>query len=276
MPTSSAIHKGYVTLAEGQVHYRERAGHGPAIVFLHQTALSSRSYERLLAALSLPHRLIAPDTPGFGQSFAPDGWPSMPQYARWLLAALDALGVGEAHLFGHHTGASLAVEMARLQPARIRSLMLCGPVCFTKEESDGFRDDFRRALAPAADGSHLLENWRYTADNNAGVAPEVVHDQVVDMLIAWRGRPQAYIAVADQDFPPAFEATRAPTLILSSAGDYFEDHVERCRALRPDAEVVEIGGGNLAPELDAPGTARAVERFIRAIEISPAGAPPGK
>jgi pimeloyl-ACP methyl ester carboxylesterase len=82
------IRRGYALTAAGQVHYRERSGRDPAIVLLHQTALSSRSYEPLLREVGSGHRLVAPDLPGFGQSFAPEGWPAMRQYAQWIVAAL--------------------------------------------------------------------------------------------------------------------------------------------------------------------------------------------
>jgi pimeloyl-ACP methyl ester carboxylesterase len=69
-------------------------------VLLHQTALSSRSYLALLQRPDLDMRLIAPDLPGFGQSFRPEGWPSIAQFARWISAArcimqgADAIPVG--------------------------------------------------------------------------------------------------------------------------------------------------------------------------------------
>jgi pimeloyl-ACP methyl ester carboxylesterase len=263
------VHKGYVDLDDGQVHYRERAGGEPAIILLHQTALSSRSFQPLLEAIRVPHRVIALDLPGFGNSFAPAGWPCMGQYADWVLAAMSRLGAGPVHLFGHHTGASVAVEIAHREPGRVRSLTLCGPVCFTDAERAHFREQFEAPLAPSPDGGHLLENWRYAAGNNAGVAAEVIHDQVVDMLLAWRARPQAYRAVADHDFASAFKSLKAPTLILTARGDYFEGHVGRCRALRRDVEVVTVGGGNLAPELDCAGTAHAIAQFLGRIEPTP-------
>lgn len=213
----------------------------------------------------LPQRLIAVDLPGFGMSFRPEGWPSMAQYCRWVLDALDALGVGKMHLVGHHTGASLATEMARQISQRVLSLMLCGPVCFTPEESLRFRGDFETALEPAEDGSHLLLNWRYTAENNPGVPASVIHEQALDMMAAWRARPQAYVAVAEYDFASVFAALATPTLILSAAGDYFESHVERCLALRPGIPVVQVEGGNLATELDPAGIEQRITAFLAQI-----------
>jgi hypothetical protein len=38
------------------------------------------------------------------------------------------------------------------------------------------------------------------------------------MLQAWRGRPQAYVAVADHDFERAFAALGVPVLLITAAG----------------------------------------------------------
>ena len=117
--TPRAIRCGYVDTRDGQLHYREAAGTAPAIVFLHQTASSSSSFQRVMQRLRLPNRLVALDTPGFGSSFAPRGWPKMADYARWTIEALDALGVKRFHVFGQHTGANLAGELALRHPARV-------------------------------------------------------------------------------------------------------------------------------------------------------------
>ncbi|MGZ7144859.1 alpha/beta fold hydrolase, partial [Streptococcus pyogenes] len=50
-----------------QVHYR-RSGQGPALVLLHQSPQSSRELAALMQRWSVHFTLIAPDTPGYGQS----------------------------------------------------------------------------------------------------------------------------------------------------------------------------------------------------------------
>ena len=74
-PSARRVRCGYVDTADGQLHYREVAGVEPAIVFLHQTASASSSFQSVMQRLRLPNRLLALDTPGFGSSFAPRGWP---------------------------------------------------------------------------------------------------------------------------------------------------------------------------------------------------------
>ena len=258
-----AVRCGYVDVPDGQIHYREVAGRAPAIVFLHQTASASSSFQRVMERLRLPNRLVALDTPGFGSSFAPRGWPRMSDYARWAIEALDALRVRHFHVFGQHTGANLAGELALRHPARVRSVAMLGPVPMSAAERREFRKMLgQEPIRPRADGAHLLENWGYAARYNPGCDPEIVHDEVVSMLRAWRGRPQAYRAVSFNDSLAVLRKIRAPVLLMSSPGDYFFPRFLEVCAVRPDAAVATVGGDNFQPLLDPDGVARALEKFI--------------
>ncbi len=80
----------------------------------------------MLELLATTRAAVALDTPGFGQSFRPEGRPSAREYGRWLLDAVDALGIDRFHLCAHHNGTHFAAEIALLAPARVRSLLLSG------------------------------------------------------------------------------------------------------------------------------------------------------
>lgn len=254
--------KSYLDLPDGQMHCHLREGEGDAIVFLHQTASSAACYDPLLAALDVPARLVAIDTPGFGGSFDPAGEPSMADYARWIVEAIDALGIGTFHLFGHHTGASLAIEIAARHPARARSVMLAGPVFMTEDERADFLAHYREPIRPRADGAHLIENWNYAAGFNPDCSPEMMHGEVVAMLRAWRGRGQAYSAVARHDIAPLTAKLRCPALLLTSPDDFFHATLDRAQTALPGARTVVTAGGNFQPTADPQGVARAVEAFL--------------
>ena len=68
---SHAVTRHFVTIdgrwGPRQVHYR-RAGQGPVVVLLHQSPQSSREFIPLMQRWALHFTLIAPDTPGYGQS----------------------------------------------------------------------------------------------------------------------------------------------------------------------------------------------------------------
>ena len=146
------IRKAYVDLPEGQVHLRRVDGGGAPIVMLHRTPASSVSFQAMLERVEGRRSAIAFDTPGFGQSFRPAGWPSTVDYARWFLAALDAPGVGAFHLCGHHTGTHFGVEMARLAPQRVRSLLLSGVLYTDAATRAAFAARLGQALRPDGEG----------------------------------------------------------------------------------------------------------------------------
>ncbi len=265
VPSMRTITKSYVDLAEGQMHVLSTSGVAPAIVFLHQTASSGGSFARVMERLRLPNRLIAVDTPGFGSSFDPSGWPSMAEYAAYIVTTLDRLKVRQFHLFGHHTGSSLAAEIAWRHPQRVQSVMMLGPVPMTREERVQFRSDYDQPIAPREDGSHLVENWNYCRKFNPTCDLETVHEEVVDMMRAWKARPQAYRAVSFHDAMQLVRKLECPLLLMSSPEDFFFPRFAEVCAIRPDAKVAMVGGENLPPQCDSEGVAAAIADFVRAV-----------
>ena len=264
-----SVHKTYVGTAGGQVHCRISDGAAPAILFLHQTASSSRSFDALMRRLALPNRLIAIDTPGFGESYDPPGWPTLRTYCRVVLEVSDALGINAFHLFGHHTGASLAVEIAASHPSRTRSIMLAGVPLMSWDERQDLATSLGRPLPIAADGAHLLENWSYAAHYNPGCDLNLLHQEVVAMLRARIGRAQAYSAVARHDTHRSARRVRCPVLLVTSADDFF--HPMLCRALEifEGARVARTKGGNFQPSADPRGVARAIIDFLSSLHDTP-------
>ncbi len=259
------IKKCYADIPDGQIHCHITEGADPPIVFLHQTATSAASYDPLLRALDIPNRLVAIDTPGFGGSFDPVGFPDLETYAAQIMATADALGIERFHLFGHHTGAALGLVIAATQPERVCSLMMAGAVLMTDDERADLAAAHIAPFAPRRDGSHLLENWDYAAQYNPECDVDLLHGEVVAMLRAWRARPQAYAAVAHHDTAALAPQVSAPVLLLSSPDDYFHAALGRAQAAFPQAQTAITGGGNFQPTADAPGVAAAIAAFLRSI-----------
>ncbi|MCK8514916.1 alpha/beta hydrolase [Methylonatrum kenyense] len=255
------IRKGYVDTAEGQVHYRSTQGAGPPVVFLHQTASSSAMWKGMMTIME-GRRCIAPDTPGFGGSYDPEDVPDIGYYAQVMTEALDALGVREFHLCGHHTGSCIAVEMAAAMPGRVLSLTMFGPPQLTQDERDQFRPHFSTPFAPDADGAYLKATWDYLAGLGANKALDLHHREVVDTLRAWHGRVQAYAAVWEQDFPAFLEQVTCPMLLLCARDDVLWPYFQRAAEARPDALLEVVQGANFEPDLDASSSARAYEAFL--------------
>ncbi|HEV2777420.1 MAG TPA: alpha/beta fold hydrolase [Solirubrobacteraceae bacterium] len=109
-------------------------GAGPDVLLLHGLGGAKSSFFDTAAALSQRYRVHALDLPGFGASSKPT---TAPYTARWfaetVLATMDELGIGRAHVVGNSMGGRIAIELGLRNPERVVSLgLLCPAVAFVK------------------------------------------------------------------------------------------------------------------------------------------------
>ncbi len=125
---------------EGQIHFRRagNASENAPVVLFHQSPNSSQVFVEFMAELARDRQVFAPDTPGFGESDLPAEPPEIAEYAAAMAAFVDDQQIGKADLVGYHTGATIAIEIARQHPERVRRLILVGIPAFTPEESAAF------------------------------------------------------------------------------------------------------------------------------------------
>jgi pimeloyl-ACP methyl ester carboxylesterase len=263
-----AITKAYVSIPEGQVHYRHVPGEGIPVVFLHQTASSSQMYIKAMDRMAGDRPLYAFDTPGFGGSFDPDPdlKPRMDWYVDRLRAALLGCGLERVHLAGHHTGSCIAVELAARYPEMAQSLTMIGPVPLTQDERDEFAKHFGLPFHPTVSGSYLLDNWEYLRALGAAQDPMLFNREMADQLRAWWGRVQSYGAVWTQDFPKFYMDVKCPIMIAAAQDDVLYPYLDRAAQMRPDAHVLPIGGANFEPDLDADTYVAGLREFIAQAE----------
>jgi pimeloyl-ACP methyl ester carboxylesterase len=258
-----AIKQGYVETPDGQIHYRLcEEGKGLPLVLLHQTASSSQMYEKLMGALQGQYRMFALDTLGFGQSDFPPQPPTISSYVATLLTALQNLGVQEFHVFGCHTGACIACEMAVTAPARVRSLMMVGPVYMDEAERQRWRREFIDPMVIKPDGSHLTKIWRRVQSLDPSPSPTLCHREAVDNLRVGERYHEAYLAVFMQDFPALLAQVRCPILILCGEHDVLMPYFQPACAARPDAKSLLLSGGTYVVDDHPQEVATAIRTFL--------------
>lgn len=120
----------------GQLHYRRAdppagAPRRTPVVCLHQTPTSSLEFEPLMQELARDRLVVALDTPGYGGSDGPSAPQSIDWYAAILARAMQSIGFGAGPfgrpvIFGYHSGAVLAAQVALAVPDLAAGLVLHG------------------------------------------------------------------------------------------------------------------------------------------------------
>jgi 2-hydroxymuconate-semialdehyde hydrolase len=101
-------------------------GAGPPALLLHGFPATRRLWARVAPLLvDAGFRVLVPDLVGYGASDAAAGVRvDMLSQARWLLEALDVLGIARALIVAHDVGSAAAQLMVASAPRRVRALAI--------------------------------------------------------------------------------------------------------------------------------------------------------
>ncbi|MEU0603234.1 alpha/beta hydrolase [Streptomyces sp. NPDC006393] len=115
-----------LSLDGGDIHVcQDGPRDAPALLLIHGSASSSRSWSPMVPLLAGAHRVIRIDLLGHGRSAKPaEASYSVPDQARRAGEALDRLGVEHAVVVGHSSGGVVATALAEERPALVTALAL--------------------------------------------------------------------------------------------------------------------------------------------------------
>ncbi len=140
-----SVRKAYVDGQYGQIHLRiaeaQSETHKPPLICLHQSPKCGLEFDTFMRVACRDRMVIAPDYPGYGMS---DAAPSeadttIPMYAQEMWRVADRLGLKTVDLFGNHTGAKVAAEMAMQQAERVHAIAMISAAILTDEEREMFK-----------------------------------------------------------------------------------------------------------------------------------------
>jgi pimeloyl-ACP methyl ester carboxylesterase len=265
----TGIERGFVRIAEGLVHYRSVAGQAnPSalpLVLLHASPGSSRGLEALMAGIAAEdgRPLIAPDTLGNGDSAAPAADdPDIFYYAAATLRVLDALGIERFDLYGTHTGARTACEMAILAPERINRLIFDGIGEYDAAMQAVLLADYAPEMAPDDYGRQFIWAFNFVRDQAlhfphflrdpghrlmTRAVPDAaeLHDRTIEVVKSLGSYHKAYRAAFRYATTARLPQVAAPSIFLSPADDLpsLRDKAAGYAALMQDARVMDIAAG---------------------------------
>src|SRR5512133_1408555 len=130
-----------------ELHYRDSGTAKDVVLLLHAFPLHSGMWSRQIQALSVRHRVVAPDYRGMGKSAMPPEASTMDLLAQDVRALLQHLRVERAAVAGLSMGGYLAFELYRQAPALFRGLALCDTRAGAdSEEGKATREKFAKTV----------------------------------------------------------------------------------------------------------------------------------
>ena len=144
----------------------------------------------------------------------------------------NSLNLTKFHLLGHHSGASLATELAVLYPTTVLTLCLVGAAIMTRSEQVALNTLINIPFnKPIASGAHLQKTWDYLASHGVGDDLEFKQGEVIDHIRAWKGRTQIYTCVFEQDMWGFFGRVGCETMVMCARDDVLWPYVGNVREI---------------------------------------------
>ena len=259
--------KGYINIDEGQIHYIKVGSAGPWIFLFHESPLSSWEFE-LVMPLMAPHaRVVAFDTPGYGQSDSPPKPINIRGYADRLSQAIEYFHPDFFIIGAVHTGSSIALELINeFFNERVTHAIFSGIPIIERSKIEVFKEKITKSEI-TDDGKFLLDLWRRRKDNWGHETPsQMILDGLVQQLANYANFHWAFHAVFDYDAERALRKLKCPTLIINGDGDSLATIDKTAALMIPDISTLKIIdniGGQIpyrAPEIYA-------QQFLKFINV---------
>jgi 3-oxoadipate enol-lactonase len=230
-----------------------RAGTQPAILLLHGSGVSARSWTFQLRDLGHALRVLAIDLPGHGES-DPVEEATLEGYADAARSLLDALGTGPVLAAGHSLGGAVAQVLAARYPEMIRGLVLLS-TCVKLPETDGFLQRFYRYLP-----GPIQKILFFSTAKKILFSPSASREAILLGMEELRAcRPETIVkdmaAAQAMDLHEVARELRVPTLILCGDRDKLTPPAlsEGLSELIADSRLLIVeAAGHMLP-LEAPG-----------------------
>jgi pimeloyl-ACP methyl ester carboxylesterase len=128
--SSYQVRRHFINGRDGRQLHLRHAGRreAPPVLLLHDAPGSTAQLGTTIARLAQDCFVVAPDLPGCGESDRFAAPPAIADYTGEIIALLDRLGLEQIDVLGIGFGGTVAVDLARRLPARIRKLSTEGTV----------------------------------------------------------------------------------------------------------------------------------------------------
>jgi len=250
--------KAFAEIPEGNIFYRS-AGMGEPVLLIHQSPSSSEEYLGVIPVLARGFRVIAMDTLGYGLSDDPPRAYDIASYARSVVSFLDSLGIAQAHVVGHHTGASIVAEVGAGYPKRVNKLVLSACPTLDKDDWQVLLQKIKAPptfgqpmVLPDDDGSFLKQHWQQLKTGNPQMAPRDRIQSICSRLLTSSRPYSAIIAVMNYNVKSRLPLIKRPTLVTGGDKDMLSPYLETTHKLVPRSRLVVIPDASAAIAQEKP------------------------
>ncbi|PHK96328.1 4-carboxymuconolactone decarboxylase [Pseudoroseomonas rhizosphaerae] len=240
----------FIQIADHLVHcVVEGPQDAPPLVLLHSIGTTQHVWDLQAPALARHFRVIRPDMRGHGFTGLPPGDHTMQSLAGDVVALLDALGIGQAHVAGLSIGARIALQLAADFPERVSSLLLIGAALeYPDPATWQARIDAVRAQGTQVLADAVMPRWVAQPD-----APSGLGLRTMLLRTDAEGYAAAAAALRDARAEEVRGRIRAPTTLVVGELDPASP-VEAAEALRdgiPGAALLVLPGIRHIPNYEA-------------------------
>lgn len=258
----------------------DHPGSEPPILFCHCTGICARVWDPVIARLSIPNRIIAPDARGHGDSDKP----RVPAEYTWrgfaedVLAAADAMNLPEgAWAVGHSGGASAIVCAELMQPGRFSKIILIDAIIappeffpaalLLAEKSRKRRHTFdsRLAARQRLGNKPPMENWHpevldaYIEHGFSDADDGSVTLKCPGKIEAWIYEYGGVISLYDR-----LGEIHAETLVVTGENSYMVEHTHHQHSHFPHGELITLPNtGHFIPQEKPEETAAIISDWFR-------------
>jgi pimeloyl-ACP methyl ester carboxylesterase len=250
--------KAFTEIPEGHIFYRF-AGSGEPVLLIHQSPSSSEEYLGVIPVLANSFQVIAMDTLGYGLSDDPPRAYDIANYARSVISFLDSLGITQAHVVGHHTGASIAAEVGASYPKRVNKLVLSACPTLDKDDWQVLLQKIKAPptfgqpmVLPNDDGSFLKQQWQQSKTGNPQMAPRDRVQSICSRLLTSSRPYSAILAVMQYNVKDRLPLIKLPTLVTGGDKDMLFPYLETTHKLVPKSQMVVIPEASAAIAREKP------------------------
>ena len=259
-----------VQLAEGQLNYLlEGPQDAPVLVLSNSLGTDLHMWDNQIPALTRHFRVLRYDTRGHGQSLVSEGFYSIEQNGRDVLALLDALKLDRVFFCGLSMGGLIGQWLAINAPERLLRVVLCNTAAKIGSP-DVWNPRIEMVLRDAEAAMIALRDAsisRWFTPSFAQAEPATV-EAVVGMLA--RTAPQGYAAncaaVRDADFREQIGSIRLPVLVVCGTEDAVTTPADGRFMIEriPGADMIELHAAHLSSVEAGDAFTRPVLAFLTA------------